>query len=197
MSFLTLQILKTGASWSEVFTLPAIEVHKDWREAPLARPVRAFLARTPERLFFGCTIDVLPVYDASIAQGEFRAELWKQDVVELFLGSAEGGEYQELNLSPSGAWWTAVFTGYRVPLQSTIVPAGVKTFATVDKDGWSAALSIPLASLQFPLTDKTTANICGISWEKKEFWSAGEATEGEPDFHRKELRRPLLPAVSH
>ena len=39
--------------------------------------------------------------------------LWEETCLELFLGTADSGEYWELNLSPSGHWNVYRFTSYR------------------------------------------------------------------------------------
>jgi hypothetical protein len=42
-----------------------------------------------------------------------KDRLWEETCLELFLGTADSGEYWELNLSPSGHWNVYRFTRYR------------------------------------------------------------------------------------
>jgi hypothetical protein len=42
-----------------------------------------------------------------------KDQLWEETCLELFLGTADSGEYWELNLSPSGHWNVYRFTRYR------------------------------------------------------------------------------------
>jgi len=105
----------------------------------------------------------------------FVEGLWNRDVCEFFLVASDGS-YQEFNLSPTGAWWSARFRSYRS--QESVCPGlSVVTSAARSRSGWKATLSVPVAEV--------------IAWERFQvtailggrYFSTGACT-GEPDFHR-------------
>lgn len=53
-------------------------------------------------------------HDEGLSLCQFQPELWRKDVLELFISSdLSETAYQELNFSPTGAYWQARFTDYR------------------------------------------------------------------------------------
>ncbi|MBX3172535.1 MAG: hypothetical protein KF760_34345 [Candidatus Eremiobacteraeota bacterium] len=105
----------------------------------------------------------------------FVEGLWRRDVAEFFLIAADGS-YQEFNLSPTGAWWSARFRGYR-DQERECRCTSVVTSAGRSRAGWKAWLSIAVAEV--------------IAWERFQvtailggrYFSTGKCS-GEPDFHK-------------
>ena len=119
---------------------------------------------------------------------QFKADLWKYDVAEFFLRSADHSRYLEFNLAPNGAWWSSAFISPRqtAPGEPTPIP-GVTTSAQHDADSWQAMASIPLPWLQdhYGFGEKTTLNATFILNSPQQiFLTAGNLGGGEPDFHR-------------
>lgn len=105
----------------------------------------------------------------------FVEGLWQRDVAEFFLIGADGA-YQEFNLSPTGAWWSARFRGYR-DQECECRCDSVVTTAARSRSGWKASLAVDVAEV--------------IGWERFQitailggrYFSTGLCA-GEPDFHR-------------
>lgn len=120
--------------------------------------------------------------------GKYQAELWRYDVAEFFLQSADRQRYLEFNLSPNGAWWSSAFDAPRQPAPGEPAPVPeVITRAHQDAEGWQAAASLPLAWLQkhYGFGAKTTLNATFILNSPAQiFLTAGDLGPGEPDFHR-------------
>jgi len=90
---------------------PGLPIDQDWEGAPAPKRIAFLLGRTDKELLFGASF---PAGLHGIgAPGQFREGLWHGNVFELFVHSAESDKYCELNLSPTGAWWSMFFDGYR------------------------------------------------------------------------------------
>ena len=105
----------------------------------------------------------------------FVGGLWERDVGEFFL-MAEDGSYQEFNLSPTGAWWSARFRGHRDFTREDQCPS-VKTGSERSPEGWKAWMSV---ELQDVIQWKKT-NVCAILGGR--YFCTGHCDGGEPDFH--------------
>ncbi len=84
--------------------------------------------------------------------------LWKADVVEVYLDpGADGRDYAEIQVAPSGAVFDALFASHRKPdwpkaaKRDLGVRAAVQVHGTLNGDGpdkgWTAELVVPIASL--------------------------------------------------
>ena len=130
---------------------------------------------------------------------EYQSELWKYDVAEFFLMSADRSRYLEFNLAPNGAWWTSAFTKPReaAPGEPSSVP-GVVTSAEQGDHFWQAAARIPLPWLHahYGFGKDTTLNATFILKSPDQILlTAGELGDGEPDFHRPD-RFPTIKVTS-
>lgn len=127
--------------------------------------------------------------------GLYQAELWKYDVAEFFLRSADGSRYLEFNLAPNGAWWSSAFDAplEAAPGEPAPIP-DVLTSSQQDENGWQAMASFPLDWLQknFGFGDKTTMNANFILNSPHQiFLSAGDLGSGKPNFHQPGLFPPI------
>ncbi|MFA5506199.1 MAG: hypothetical protein WC314_15920 [Vulcanimicrobiota bacterium] len=133
--------------------------------------------------------------DDSLRPGSFVEGLWEKDVAELFLGGP-GEFYQEINISPSGAWWSATFKGYRERIRAVEFPAQIEHHRT--PDSWSVSFSAQVKDLegwQNLAPDEFRVSPTAILYgpEPSFFaWNWDPDLKSEPDFHRKDLFKPLI-----
>jgi len=151
-----------------------ISLERDWFGEPAGFALEYSLEVVAERLEFIVSCGLPPSFDEK-AQG-FVGGLWERDVGEFFL-MAEDGSYQEFNLSPSGAWWSARFRGHRDfiredPCQS-VFAEGQRT----PEGGWKAWLAVELRDL----IEWKKTNVCAILGGR--YFCTGHRAGGEPDFH--------------
>jgi hypothetical protein len=187
-SALPIYLTSKSLEFPELLKLPRTAIELDWFGAPSPAALSFALAVDRERLFFAVECRQAPACDLEASCGEFRAELWKQDVAELFLKEDGSERYQEFNLSPAGAWWSALFRGRRQPaMESFPPPEGVQTFSRIDASAWKAALSIPRASLSvaFGFSHDSRANVSSIiDGRERRHFSWARIPSEKPDFHR-------------
>lgn len=147
-------------------------MERDWYGERAGFPLEWSLAVVDERLEFAFECGCPAACDEVSG---FVEGLWRRDVAEFFLIAADG-TYQEFNLSPTGAWWSARFRGYR-DQECECRCASVSTSAARSRSGWKATLSVGVVDV--------------IAWERFQvtailegrYFSTGECS-GEPDFHR-------------
>ena len=77
--------------------------------------VEAFIREDVDEIYWGATVHAKANYNSSHGKGDFIEGLWKLDALELFVRDLDSSFYQEFNLSPTGAYWSAVFRDARVP----------------------------------------------------------------------------------
>lgn len=125
---------------------------------------------------------------------EFITGLWNGNVVELFMGNARTGRYLEVNLAPSGQWWSCLFSSVRV----RAIPDGRPLPLSVvhhrrDKSGkrWEASLQVPSSVLFKMLGVATivelTANLTAIAHPvtgRPLYFSLASLPGSKPDFHQ-------------
>jgi hypothetical protein len=144
----------------------------DWYGEKAGFPILWSLSRVGERLEFtfecGCPASCDEV-------SGFVEGLWNRDVGEFFLIAADG-RYQEFNLSPTGAWWSARFRGYR-DQECQLPDLSVTSTGARSRSGWKASLTVPVSEILEWERYQVTAILGG------RFFSTGRC-EGEPDFHR-------------
>ena len=173
--------------WGEL-DLPMLGLEKDWSGVPLQPPAAYSLAVDPFRLWFVAHHRKAAELHPSARPGEFKAELWRYDVAELFIADPVSGRYFEFNLAANGAWWSCEFTAPRVRAEEVdIAMPEVATFSDMAPDGaWVAAMALPLDLLRARLDfgPKTCANVTMIlESPAQRFISASHLGDGEPDFH--------------
>ena len=98
------------------------------------------------------------------------------------------GRYHEINLAPTGAWWSAVFSSYRAR-ETPLRPITVRTSALSTGTLWSASLSIDLDDLptvgdRAGLRAARLSVTAILSPREPEYLCHGHRSGGEPDYHR-------------
>ena len=118
--------------------------------------------------------------------GTFTPELWKHDVVELFLGSRGSLHYLEINLAPSGAWWAQHFLKYREQDSLALRPVLLNMNSQITEEEWKADVTI---SQDEPFNEETMFHVTAIL--NGRFLSSHPVPGIEPDFHRLECFRSV------
>ena len=165
----------------DLLRLPRLSFEKDWYgENPRAK-TQFVLASDKEILhyFFWCYQK--PTYDP-----EEKTNLWHYDVTELFIAQNGVKGYLEVNLSPSGAVWSASFKGSREVGEggpTVFNTTAAKARANVSGSHWSVHFELPLNE---PLSEEIRMNVTAIVDHQTapQYLSWLNMKIGEPDFHR-------------
>lgn len=128
----------------------------------------------------------------SLGLGQHVAELWKMDVAEVFL-SGPGGAYQEINVSPRGAWWSALFSDYR--LMDRELEFAVEIAQEVKADSWQIHFRTSLENIvpwRGLSPEEFMVSATAILYAPEpHYFALHHQNGGEPDFHRRDLLKPL------
>ncbi len=113
----------------------------------------------------------------------FIEGLWEQDLAECFMLDRRTGHYQEFNLGPGGAWWSARFSAPRVRIAPQ--PSAL-SFGVLTEVEWTAAAWIGRLSFPVPDLGSAAVNFTAIvaSSEGRRFYSLAPLGGSRPDFHR-------------
>lgn len=175
-------------------------ISTDWSGKKVPKPVKYLFWVDKDHFYFLAKDENGPGLSHPECQPhQYHAELWKYDVAEFFLRSADGSRYLEFNLAPNGSWWTSSFSSPRqfAPGEPAPVP-DVVTSTRQDDDSWSAMAGLSLQWLNknydFGETSRLNATFILRSPEQI-FLTAGNLGPGEPDFHRPE-HFPVIKATS-
>ena len=120
----------------------------------------------------------------------FAEGLWDQDVAEFFIADRRTGTYQEYNLSPGGAWWSACFKAPRLRLKPQPEWPGFAVRTEVDwsNGGWTGRMSLPAPDLTTASVNFTSI-VAGKAGRR--FYSLALLGSTTPDFHRPEDWLPI------
>lgn len=167
---------------AELKSVPPTELSRDWFGQSCTFNPRFKFGLWEQRLTFWFAADKPPECDLELKPGNFQAGLWEQDVAEFFL-LGPGGEYQEFNVSPTGAWWSGFFTSYRSPAQEC-PSLSVETSSGWSDADWWAELSVPIGELAVNWEASVRVNPASIlSPSQPRYFCFGHVEGGEPDFH--------------
>ena len=185
-----MQILRTQRQleWGEL-DVPLFGLDRDWNGEAVDPAAGWCLVQDKVALWLIASRQASAVVHPDAIPGEFREELWRWDVAELFIAARDRSRYLELNLAPQGAWWACLFEGPRVASEVPLAESsGIETFADPDSSfSWTAAARIPLEFLreQLNFNDRSPVNITFIiDSPQQKFLSSADLGPGEPDFHR-------------
>ena len=183
---LPLAKLSSEPRLADLFSFKFLSIATDWFEQPAAAAPAFLLAVSPSRLLFAARV-AQPANCDMRNPGDYIEGLWKKDAAELFFCEDGAAAYQEINLSPAGAWWTCAFTGVRQRDPAFKKPAGVEVKSSLTPESWQAACAIPLAALNIKAswTEATRANVCFVlGAQTQHYYSWAKLLSAEPDFHR-------------
>lgn len=173
---------------SSLFSLPELACPVDWHGTPIDFPFAFYFAVSSEEVFFGAILPSTEKALPSTSFGEFVEGLWEGAVIELFLAEEGTSRYQEINLAPSGAWWSCAFDSYRARA-SLPPPRSIKIFASPRGEilELGAAIKRNELAIQTGFGERNRANLSAIlgSGNNRSYLSLSPSS-GEPDFHRVE-----------
>jgi hypothetical protein len=116
-----------------------------------------------------------------------KDRLWEETCLELFLGTADSGEYWELNLSPSGHWNVYRFTLYREGMREE--PAIPSLPFDVRRDSKALILTAEFGIGKIVPTGKDlSAAVAAVIWTTdggESHWALAHPSS-RPDFHRRD-----------
>jgi len=173
-------------SADQVRGLPSQSKSTDWHGAPLSVPLSWTVAVDPRAIWCVCCLPGGLVSAASGSSGEFREGLWNGDVAELFLKGRDGS-YQELNLSPSGAWWSMTFIGYRERHPTPGRPKPLHISTAVGAHGWEVIAAFGRESLDVEIAPAMLIHVSGMWYTPGPVYLSSLPPQGvEPDYHHAE-----------
>lgn len=132
-------------------------------------------------------------HEKNLQQGQFQPDLWKMDVLELFIASDNSEKaYQEFNFSPAGAYWHCCFSEYRKRIEiSEKAIDGIEIYLKQNTENLPDQKSeliakIPRSSLLAlnNLNLISRLNCCAIfGANPRNYYSNSELKTGKIDFH--------------
>ena len=165
---------------------------------PAGVTIGGSIGRRADTLSIRCEVrgDLSKVSIPAAAEAPRRQDrLWEETCFELFLGTADSGEYWEFNLSPSGHWNVYRFDGYREGMREepaiTSLPFDVRrdSEALLAHRGDSAS---GRSSRQARTSRPTVAAVIETSDGGKSHWALVHPAS-RPDFHRRDGFALILP----
>ena len=169
-----------------------------WLGEDIAPPFHFLFYREDEALVFSIKRNAPANIHPEAKCGHYQENLWRYDVTEFFIATADAKRYLEFNLCPNGAWWAEAFTDPRVKLDGfDAAQLHPKLTASYAAEAWQATVKLPLAYLEewgLKLSAcrlAATAVICRNG--AYTYLTTCEQRAGKPDFHHPwDWEAPLL-----
>ena len=178
-------------SSSEVSLLPQASQGTCWNGSALPVPLSWSIVVDPQTLWFTCSLPGGKVCASIGSQGQFIEGLWEADVAELFI-KGEDGVYQELNLSPSGAWWSMTLSEYRVRREQPKRPVLREIFSSVENDRWRVVAGFEKGSLEVPILSTSRIHVSGMWYRPEPSYLSSYPAQGvAPDYHLEQCFQPI------
>ena len=116
-----------------------------------------------------------------------KDRLWEETCLELFLGTADSGEYWELNLSPSGDWNVYRFDGYRTGMREEAEVASLPFEVRRDPEALIATAEFGIGKI-VPAGKDIAAAVAAVIRTTdggESHWALAHPSP-RPDFHRRD-----------
>ena len=103
-----------------------IQINTDWNQNLLPFAFYYTVEQVSDELIFSCSISshkICKTFDAFQLQNSFlfAEQLWKKEVIELFLKEEDSNTYFEFHIAPNKKWWAAEFSNYREMLRLSLI----------------------------------------------------------------------------
>jgi hypothetical protein len=187
----------TALSLETALKLKRWAITHDWYAVRVVQEVEFCLVVDPARLYFVAHVSALPYYNSTHVLGSFVDGLWEYDVVELFVKDDRGEAYQEFNLSPAGAWWTALFTGYRQRAERIVDMCVPEVVSEITETSWLVGMAIKRNDLlvDISFSSNSKAAVYAILGKAQRQYCTLSPGQGAPDFHRLERFSDVNPVT--
>ena len=167
--------------------LVSLTPHPDTPSTAVQR-IEVYVERREEFVWLRYTVfgDVARVFWPGAVEPGRADELWRRTCFEAFAPTDDG--YREFNLSPSGAWASYRFDGYRAGMAAADERAEVLGLETAE--AWvalEALVEIPADVARIGLS-AVIEDIDGVI----SYWALAHPA-GKPDFHHPESFALVLP----
>lgn len=113
----------------------------------------------------------------------FHKDLWKRNVIELFLAD-KSGKYHEFNFAPNSTWWYSSFSAPRIQSESEKFKIDLSINNSVNF--WEINAVIP-----FKTEDLDKFNVAWIVMNPLQYVSYTKLPGDEPNFHQPEYFKDL------
>ena len=189
---------QSGGDKLATFDLPFYGFERDWNDLKSNCPYTYNIAldlkaETPSLCI---ALNDKTYTTASARESKYCEDLWKGNVLELFIANQGSPAYEEIHHAPDGAWWAQAFSDYRQRADNdrSLTNPGVVTVEI-----WTQVIlmAIPLRVLKtnFSDLDRLLINVTCMSDGK--YFSAASFRCDPPDFHRREnLEAPKIIRLS-
>ncbi len=160
-----------------------IEIKKDWFGEKAKYQCFYKLGFKDELISFKFKCLKNPYYE-KLTKGTFKENLSDMDVSEIFIMNPQNKTYQEFNISPAGAWWSALFKGYRERKKEVkFDPEIVEN--TYGDNYWEINFCFLEKDLLLGIDfTKCKLNVASILYDESPYYfSHGWNEGGKPDFH--------------
>ena len=116
-----------------------------------------------------------------------RDRLWEETCLELFLGTAESGEYREINLSPAGDWNVYRFARYREGKREEPIFSSLPFTVRSGKDSLELSIGLDVGKIlrANETIDAGAAAVVKTVSGGTNHWALTHPGP-RPDFHRRE-----------
>lgn len=148
------------------------------------------IARRADTLSVRCEVrgDLSKVLIPAAAEAPRRKDrLWEETCLELFLGTADSGEYLEFNLSPSGHWNVYRFTRYRDGMREETAITSLPLDVRIGQDALELSMEFDVGKIvpAGKAIEAGVAAVIGTIGGGKSHWALVHPAS-RPDFHRRD-----------
>jgi len=157
---------------------------------PAGVTIGGSIARRADTLSVRCEVrgDLSKLSIPAAAEAPRREDrLWEETCLEVFLGTADSGEYREFNLSPSGHWNAYRFTRYREGMREEPAITSLPIDVRRDSEALLLAAEIGIGRV-VPAGKDLAASVAAVIKANdggKSHWALAHPSS-RPDFHRRE-----------
>ncbi len=116
-----------------------------------------------------------------------KDRLWEETCLELFFGTADTGEYRELNLSPSGDWNVYRFDAYRAGMREEMAFTSLPFDVRRNPEAVLLTAEIDIGKI-VPAGKEIAAAVAAViktTEGGKSHWALAHPSH-RPDFHRRD-----------
>lgn len=181
----------------EISTIQLQFFSYDWfGNVPIANTSFQFVI-DPEKIYFNFICQQKPFYNEKTKSHQFIEGLSQYDIAEIFLKEDDSNRYQEFNFSPSGAWWSALFSSYRKQDKECHIAGNDFCIdSSMDRSSWRVHCCINRQALaiNFSASTLSNANVTAIiNGNDRQYLSWSRIVSSQPDFHKTEYYCRVLP----